>query len=157
MNHKEKTEENTELLFDPTLPFPTELPYLPVVWSALSQKSPKKSIRAACRRKHTAHVSKHRGVMRGLRRREQCCCLCKSRTRSPHVNKASTEFQRQTCPGSPQVGCRYFPLKLRLQELLLSGGRQRSPNGAECALTLRCSISFILSQVILLSDLCPVC
>lgn len=114
-------------LFDPTLPFPTELPHLPVVWSALSQKSPKKSIRAACRRKHTAHVSKHRGVMRGLRRREQCCCLCKSRTRSPHVNKASTEFQRQTCPGSAQVGCRYFPLKLRLQELLLSVG----DNGAQ--------------------------
>lgn len=75
-------------------PHPTELLHLPVVWSALSQKSPKESIRAACHRKHTAHMSKHRRVMWGLRRREQCCCLCKSCTRPPHVNKASKEFQK---------------------------------------------------------------
>lgn len=137
-------------------PHPTEFLHLPVVWSTLSQKSPKESIRAVCCIKHTAHMSKHHGVMAGLRRREQCCCLCKSRTRSPYVNKTSKEFQRQTCPRSPHVGCRYFPLKLCLQELLLSGGRELNPNDAECALTLRCSISFIFSQVTLLSDLCPI-
>lgn len=104
-------------------PHPTELLNLPVVWRALSQKSLKEIIRAACHTKHMAHMSKHCRVMQGLRTREQCCCLCKSLSRPPCVNKASKAFQRQTCPHSPHVGYRYFPLKLGLWELLLPSER----------------------------------
>lgn len=92
-------------------PHATELLHLPVVWSALSPKSLKESIRAVWHGKHRGHISKYHEGMWDFSRREQCCSFYKSDIRSPHVNKASRGFQKATIPVFTSCGMQVFSTK----------------------------------------------
>lgn len=133
-------------------PHATELLHSPVVWSALSPKSLKDSIKTVCHGKHRSYVKISWGMW-DFSRREQCCSFFKNHIRSPHVNKASKGFQKANMPVFTSCGMQVFSTEAIPAGASLVGGRELNPNGA---LTLRCSISFILSQVTLLSDLCPI-